>query len=83
MPCGLHGDGLIETSGDEGNGGYAPREQYFETPPEKPITSFTDFAITSSLVGVNFSIGVGSKDTGVDDFAYKANKVAIIYSALY
>ena len=60
---------MIETSGRKENGCYAPGKQYLETPPDKPKTSFTDFAITSSLAGVSFGIGVGSEDTGVDDVA--------------
>ena len=73
VPCDLYGDGIIETSGGEVNGGYAPGKQYLGTPPDKPKTSFTDFAITSCLAGVSFSIGVGSEDTGVDDVASATN----------
>ena len=69
VPCDLNEDGLIETGGREENGCYAPGKQYLETPPDKPKTSFTVLAITSSLVGVSFGIGVGSEDTGVDDVA--------------
>ena len=69
VPCGLKGDGVIETSSGEENGRYAPGKQYLGTPPDNPKTSFTDLAIASSLAGVSFGIGVGSEDTGVDDVA--------------
>ena len=81
VPCDLNGDGVIETSGGEENGRYAPGKQYLGTPPDKPKTSLTGLAITSSLEGVSFGIGVGSEDTGVGDFASTATKVAVIYSA--
>ena len=73
VPCGLAGDRVIETSVGEENGGYAPGKQYLGTPPDKPKTSFTALAITSSLAGVSFGIGVGSEDTGVDDVASATN----------
>ena len=72
---------MIETSGGEENGYYAPGNQYLRTPPDKPKTSFTGIAITSSSAEVSFGIGVESEDTGVDDVASTTNKVAIINSA--
>ena len=81
VPCDLYGDETIETNGGEENGCYAPGKQYLGTPPDKPKTSFTGLAITSSLAGVSFGIGVGSEDTRVDDVASTTNKIAVIYSA--
>ena len=49
----------MEISGGEENGSYAPGKQYLGTPPDKPKTSFTGLAITSSLAGLSFGIGVG------------------------
>ena len=40
----------------------------------KTKKSFTSLTITSSLLGVNFGIGIRSEDTGVDDFASTTNK---------
>ena len=54
VPCDLNEDGLIETSGRKENGCYAPGKQYLGTPPDKPKTSFTGLAITSSLAEVRF-----------------------------
>ena len=78
VPFDLNGDGVIDTSDGEENGGYAPRKQYLGTPPDKPKTYFTDLAITSSLAGMSFGIGVGGEDTGVDDVASTTNWVAVI-----
>ena len=50
---------------------------FLEQPPDKSQTSFTGLAITSSLEGVSFGIGVGSEDTGLDDVASTTNKVAV------
>ena len=71
------GDRVIETSGDEENGGYSPGKQYLGNPPDKLKTSFTDFAITGSLAGVSFGIGVGFEDTEVHDDASTTNWVAV------
>ena len=82
VPCGLNEDELIETSGREENGCYAPGKQYLGIPPDKPKTSFTGLAITSSLAGVSFGIGARVKDTEVDDFASTTNKVVVTYLAI-
>ena len=79
VPCGLNGGGATETSDGEVNGGYAPGKQYLGTPPDKPKTSFTGLAITSSLAGVSFGIGVGSEDTEVHDVASTTNWVVVIF----
>ena len=68
---------MIETSSGEENGCYAPAKQYLGTPSDKPNTSFTGLAITSSLAGVSFGIGVGSEDTELDEVASTTNKVAV------
>ena len=68
---------MIETSGGEKNGGYAPGKQYLGIPPDKPKTCFTGLAITSSLAEVSFGIGVRPEDTGVDDVASTANKTTV------
>ena len=73
---------MIETSGGEENGCSTPRKQYPGSPPDKPRTFFTGLAITSSLAGVSFGIGVGAEDTGVEDVASTTNEVAVIFSAL-
>ena len=54
---------MIETNGGEEKGGYAPGKN-LGTPLDKPKTSFTDLAITSSLAGVSFGIGVGVRGYG-------------------